>query len=49
MPFKLNIKNIGNLENADVSIDRFTVLAGPNNSGIIPNPNQKLVRFNEIL
>ena len=33
MLFELNIRNIGNLENVDISIDRFTVLAGPNNSG----------------
>ncbi len=33
MAFNLNIKNIGKLADADISIGRFTVLAGPNNTG----------------
>ncbi len=33
MPFDVRIKNIGKLEDAKICIDRFTVLAGPNNSG----------------
>lgn len=33
MAFDLNIKNIGKLSDAKVRIGRFTVLAGPNNTG----------------
>ena len=33
MPFDVKIKNIGKLAEAEIRIDRFTVLAGPNNSG----------------
>ncbi len=33
MPFELKIKNIGKLDDAEICLDRFTVLAGPNNSG----------------
>ena len=33
MIFKVKIKNFGKLENEEFSINNFTVLAGPNNSG----------------
>jgi len=33
MPFDLHIKNIGKLTDAKLRIERFTVLAGPNNTG----------------
>ena len=33
MAFKVKIKNIGKLEDAEVSIGQFTVFAGPNNTG----------------
>jgi len=33
MPFDLHIKNIGKLADAKLRIGRFTVLAGPNNTG----------------
>jgi len=33
MPFDLHIKNIGKLTDAKLRIGRFTVLAGPNNTG----------------
>ncbi len=33
MAFKVKIKNIGKLENAEVCIGQFTVFAGPNNTG----------------
>ncbi len=33
MAFELNIKNIGKLDDAKVSIGQFTVFAGPNNTG----------------
>ena len=33
MAFNVKIKNVGKLNDAVVHIDRFTVLAGPNNSG----------------
>ena len=33
MAFKLNIKNIGKLTDAKIDIGKFTVLAGPNNTG----------------
>ena len=33
MAFKVKIKNIGKLEDAEVHIGQFTVFAGPNNTG----------------
>lgn len=33
MPFNVKIENIGKLEDAEIRIGKFTVLAGPNNSG----------------
>ena len=33
MAFKVKIKNIGKLKDAEVSIGQFTVFAGPNNTG----------------
>ncbi len=33
MAFKVKIKNIGKLEDAEISIGQFTVFAGPNNTG----------------
>ena len=33
MTFKVEIKNVGKLIDADIRIGRFTVLAGPNNTG----------------
>ncbi len=33
MAFKVKIKNIGKLEDAEVRIGQFTVFAGPNNTG----------------
>ena len=33
MAFKVKIKNIGKLEDAEVCIGQFTVFAGPNNTG----------------
>jgi len=33
MQTKVKIKNIGKLEDAEVGINKFTVIAGPNNSG----------------
>lgn len=33
MEFNVKIKNLGKLDDASIRIDRFTVLAGPNNSG----------------
>ena len=33
MAFKVKIKNIGKLENAEICIGQFTVFAGPNNTG----------------
>ena len=33
MTFSLNIKNFGKLTDAEIIVNRFTVLAGPNNTG----------------
>ena len=33
MAFNVKIQNLGKLDDAEIRIDRFTVFAGPNNSG----------------
>ena len=61
MAFKVKIKNIGKLKDAEVSIGQFTVFAGPNNTGKsfvskllyslfnAMNANHALVYFNSLL
>ena len=61
MAFKVKIKNIGKLEDAEVCIGQFTVFAGPNNTGKsfvskllyslfnAMNANHAMVYFNSLL
>lgn len=61
MSFKLTIENFGKLSNAEINIGRFTVFAGPNNTGKSSvskllyslfdgmNANHALVHFNRLI